>query len=53
MAAVSVRVLCTHVREDIIVKENHIDPSKWNPLVYDCHYQGLGPEPGKTFKAQI
>lgn len=53
-AAVCVRVLCVHADEKLIVKENHIDPAKWNPLIYNFrHYYGLGPELGKTFKAEV
>lgn len=53
-AAVCVRVLCVHADEQLVVKENHIDPAKWNPLIYNFrHYYGLGPELGKTFKAEV
>lgn len=54
VAAVCVRVVCVHAREDIIIKEKHIDPRKWDPLIYNFrHYFGLGPDLGKTFKAEI
>lgn len=53
-AVVCTRVLCVHANEEIVVKENHIDPTKWNPLIYNFrHYYGLGPGLGKTFKAEI
>ena len=40
--------------EKLIIKENHIDPEKWNPLIYNFrHYFGLGKELGKTFKAEV
>ncbi|MGH2643211.1 MAG: flavin reductase family protein [Chitinophagaceae bacterium] len=53
-AVVYVRVLCVHADERLVVKENHIDPARWDPLIYNFrHYHGLGPELGKTFKAEI
>jgi flavin reductase (DIM6/NTAB) family NADH-FMN oxidoreductase RutF len=54
VAAVQVRVVKVHAAEQLIVKENHIDPAQWNPLIYNFrHYQELGKELGKTFKADI
>jgi hypothetical protein len=42
------------MRENMIAGDNHIDPAKWSPLIYNFrHYQGLGKELGKTFKAEI
>jgi len=53
-AAVCVQVVCVHAAEELVVKDNHIDPAKWDPLIYNFrHYQGLGPDLGKTFKAKI
>jgi len=53
-AALCVEVLCVYAQEAFIIKENHIDPSKWNPLIYNFrHYFGLGKELGKTFRAEI
>lgn len=52
-AAVEVEVRRVHVREDLVLAENHIDPSKWQPLIYNFrHYFGLGKELGKTFRAE-
>jgi flavin reductase (DIM6/NTAB) family NADH-FMN oxidoreductase RutF len=54
VAAVEVRVVRVHADERLIVKDRHIDPAKWNPLIYNFrHYFGLGNELGKTFKAEI
>ncbi|HEY4288520.1 MAG TPA: flavin reductase family protein [Puia sp.] len=54
IAAVEVRVLKVHTDENMIAGDNHIDPAKWSPLIYNFrHYQGLGKELGKTFKAEI
>jgi flavin reductase (DIM6/NTAB) family NADH-FMN oxidoreductase RutF len=54
VAAVEVRVVKIHAAEQLIVKENHIDPAQWNPLLYNFrHYRELGKELGKTFKAEI
>ncbi|MBL3628964.1 flavin reductase family protein, partial [Bacillus sp. RHF6] len=37
----------------IILNENHINPSKWSPLIYNFrHYFGLGREIGKTFRSE-
>ena len=54
IAAVEVRVLKVHSDENMITGDNHIDPAKWSPLIYNFrHYQGLGKDLGKTFKAEI
>jgi flavin reductase (DIM6/NTAB) family NADH-FMN oxidoreductase RutF len=53
-AAVEVRILKAHVRSDFILRENYVDPEKWQPLIYNFrHYFGLGDELGKTFRAEI
>jgi flavin reductase (DIM6/NTAB) family NADH-FMN oxidoreductase RutF len=54
IAAVEVRVIKIHADEQLIVDDKHIDPKKWNPLIYNFrHYYGLGDELGKTFKAEV
>ena len=54
IAAVEVRVVKIHADVSLIVKENHINPAKWDPLIYNFrHYFGLGKELGKTFKAEM
>ena len=54
VAVVVVRVLRIHADETLIVKDEHIDPTKWEPLIYNFrHYYGLGEELGKTFKAEV
>jgi len=53
-AAVEVRVLKVHVRSDFILRDNYVDPEKWQPLIYNFrHYFGLGAELGKTFRAEV
>jgi flavin reductase (DIM6/NTAB) family NADH-FMN oxidoreductase RutF len=53
-AAVEVRVVKAHVREDLVVQGKHVDPTKWQPLIYNFrHYFGLGTELGKTFRAEV
>lgn len=52
-AIVETQALHVHAHEDIIVGENHIDPYKWSPLIYNFrHYFGLGDHLGKTFRAE-
>lgn len=54
LAAAEVRVVRVHTREDLIVGDHYIDPARWSPLIYNFrHYFGLGPELGKTFRAEI
>ncbi|ETT75978.1 hypothetical protein C173_07252 [Paenibacillus sp. FSL R7-277] len=37
----------------IIMDDNHIDPLKWSPLIYNFrHYFGLGHQLGKTYRAE-
>jgi flavin reductase (DIM6/NTAB) family NADH-FMN oxidoreductase RutF len=53
-AAVEVEILRVHVREDFVLKENYVDPEKWQPLIYNFrHYFGLGEELGSTFRAEV
>ena len=53
--AAEVEVVCIHAREDFVYSENHIDPAKWSPLIYNFrHYFKLSAhELGKTFRAEI
>jgi flavin reductase (DIM6/NTAB) family NADH-FMN oxidoreductase RutF len=54
VVAVEVRVVKIHADEQLIVDGKHIDPTKWDPLIYNFrHYYGLGKELGKTFKAEV
>jgi len=53
-AAVQVRILKVHIREDLVIAGRYVDPEKWQPLIYNFrHYFGLGAELGKTFRAEI
>ncbi|GGB62763.1 hypothetical protein GCM10011409_44900 [Lentibacillus populi] len=52
-AIVETEMLQFHAHETIIKGENHIDPIKWNPLIYNFrHYFGIGNELGKTFRSE-
>lgn len=53
--AAEVEALRVHVREDFVQGENHIDPTKWSPLIYNFrHYFSLAEhELGKTFRAEV
>ncbi|MEC1434832.1 flavin reductase family protein [Bacillus spizizenii] len=52
-AIVETQALHFHAKESIILNENHINPSKWSPLIYNFrHYFGLGREIGKTFRSE-
>jgi len=53
-AIVETHVLHVHAHNEIIIEENHIDPNKWSPLIYNFrHYFGLGNKLGKTFRSEI
>jgi flavin reductase (DIM6/NTAB) family NADH-FMN oxidoreductase RutF len=54
VVAIEVKVITVHADEELIVGDRHIDPKKWDPLIYNFrHYYGLGKELGKTFKAEV
>ena len=52
--AAEVEVLRVHVANEFILGDNHIDPDKWSPLIYNLrHYFRLADkELGKTFRAE-
>jgi flavin reductase (DIM6/NTAB) family NADH-FMN oxidoreductase RutF len=53
-AAVEIEVMRVHVRRDFIQQGSYVDPSRWQPLIYNFrHYYGLGEELGKTFRAEV
>jgi len=53
-AIVEVEALTVHAHEGIVGGEQHIDPAKWSPLIYNFRYYfGLGAELGKTFRAEV
>ncbi|MGZ9719124.1 hypothetical protein [Rhizobium miluonense] len=43
-----------HAHRDIVIPgTNHIDTGRWSPLLYVFrHYFGIGPDLGRTFKAE-
>lgn len=51
---VEAEVVRVHAEEDIVVPgTQHIDPDRWNPLVYNFrHYFGLGTELGRSHRSQ-
>ncbi|MEE4565094.1 flavin reductase family protein [Paenibacillus polymyxa] len=52
-AIVETQAIQVHVHQDMILGENHIDPAKWSPLIYNFrHYFGLGEHLGKTFRSE-
>ena len=52
LAIVETYAVRVHAHKKILSKENHIDPEKWSPLIYNFrHYFGLGNQLGKTFRA--
>ena len=52
--AAEVEVVRVHVADEFVLGENHIDPEKWSPLIYNFrHYFRLADkELGKTFRAE-
>ena len=53
-AIVETQTIHVHAHTEIIIEENHIDPNKWSPLIYNFrHYFGLGNQLGKTFRSEI
>ncbi len=52
-AIVETQVIHVHAHKDILIREHHIDPNKWSPLIYNFrHYFGLGNQLGKTFRSE-
>ncbi|HYK72367.1 MAG TPA: flavin reductase family protein [Pseudoneobacillus sp.] len=52
-AVVETQSILVHAQEEILIGENHINPQKWSPLIYNFrHYFGLGAELGKTFRSE-
>lgn len=50
--ALEVEVLQVWAHPGIVLGPHHIDPAAWSPLIYNFrHYFGLGPELGRTFRA--
>ncbi|AUW95237.1 flavin reductase family protein [Sulfobacillus sp. hq2] len=53
-AIIQVETVLVHAHETIVVDDSHIDPALWSPLIYNFrHYFGLGPQLGKTFRAEL
>lgn len=51
---VETKALKVHVQEELVIGDHHIDPEKWNPLIYNFrHYFGLGNPLGKTYRAEV
>lgn len=51
-AIVETEVTHVHAHERILLDDQHIDPAKWSPILYNFrHYFGLGQPLGKTFRA--
>lgn len=53
MAIVEAKALTVHAHPGIISAPDHIDPERWNPLIYNFrHYYGLGEKQGESFRAR-
>jgi flavin reductase (DIM6/NTAB) family NADH-FMN oxidoreductase RutF len=53
VVAVEVEILKVHAHPSIIIGEHHINPTAWQPLIYNFrHYFGLGKRLGKSFRAE-
>ncbi|KPV56299.1 hypothetical protein QJ48_28500, partial [Paenibacillus sp. A3] len=55
-AIVEAEAMQIHAHPDIVKKtgSDHIDPSRWNPLIYNFrHYFGLGDRLGNNYRAEI
>ncbi|MNO56114.1 Flavin reductase like domain protein [compost metagenome] len=53
-AIIETQAVHVHAHKEIIIDENHIDPLKWSPLIYNFrHYFGLGNHLGKTYRSEI
>lgn len=53
-AIVETQAVHVHAHKEIIIGDNHIDPNKWSPLIYNFrHYFGLGNQLGKTFRSEL
>ncbi|MED3562736.1 flavin reductase [Bacillus xiapuensis] len=52
-AIIESEAIVVHAHAEILKDTNHIDPTKWSPLIYNFrHYYGLGEELGKTFRSE-
>ncbi|SEN81894.1 flavin reductase family protein [Lihuaxuella thermophila] len=50
---VETQAVHVHVHENIILRDNYINPERWSPLIYNFrHYFALGKQLGKTFRAE-
>lgn len=53
MAIVETEAVHVHAHQHILNDDDHIDPRKWSPLIYNFrHYFELGAELGKTYRAE-
>ncbi|MGV3466444.1 MAG: flavin reductase family protein [Heyndrickxia sp.] len=51
---IETKAVKVHVQEELVLGDQHIDPDKWNPLIYNFrHYFGLGNPLGKTYRAEV
>lgn len=53
-AIIEAQAVAVHAHTRLIVDAQHVDPGLWSPLIYSFrHYFGLGPELGRTFRAEV
>jgi flavin reductase (DIM6/NTAB) family NADH-FMN oxidoreductase RutF len=52
-AIVEVKAIHVHAHTNIVLGDDHVNPSRWSPLIYNFrHYYGLGEQLGKTFRSE-
>ncbi|SMO57438.1 flavin reductase family protein [Melghirimyces algeriensis] len=54
VSIIETQTIHVHAHQEIIIGENHVDPNKWSPLIYNFrHYFGLGKPLGKSFRSNV
>jgi len=52
-AVIETKAVRVHAHVNILIGDNHVDPAKWSPLIYNFrHYFALGDFLGKTFRSE-
>jgi len=54
IACMHMKVINVRVHDNLLINQNHINPSEWSPLIYNFrHYYSLGEKMGKNFRAEV
>ena len=54
IACMHMKVINVRVHDNLLINENHINPSEWSPLIYNFrHYYSLGNKMGQNFRAEV